>query len=71
MIRVRFNNSLGTLQVEFELISDNVVQLKGKKVKPNTSGFKAYRLNGRLLGDYSDYTKVVKQSEGCVWFSNE
>lgn len=68
MIRVKFNNSLGYLQAEFELISDDVVQLTGKKVKPNTSGFKVYRLNGKLLGDYSDYRMIVNNIEGCVQF---
>lgn len=48
-------------QVEFKTISANVVQITGKKVLKNTSGFKVYRLNGDFLGDYSDYTEIVAE----------
>lgn len=56
------------IEADFKMVSEDVVQLTGKKVKPNTSGFKTYRLNGVLLGDYSDYTKIIKEEEGCVQF---
>lgn len=68
MLRVQFNNSKSMIEADFKMISCDVVQLTGKKVKPNTSGFKTYRLNGVLLGDYSDYIKIIKEDEGCVQF---
>jgi len=68
MLRVQFNNSKSMIEADFKMISENVVQLTGKKVKPNTSGFKTYRLNGVLLGDYSDYIKIINEDEGCVQF---
>lgn len=68
MLRVQFNNSKSMIEADFKMISENVVQLTGKKVKPNTSGFKTYRLNGEFLGDYSDYIKIINEDEGCVQF---
>lgn len=68
MIRIQFNNSKSMLTANFTLISDDVVQLAGEKIKPNKSGFKAYRLNGIFLGDYSDFTEIIKEEEGCVQF---
>lgn len=68
MIRIQFNNSKSMLTAEFTMISKDIVQLEGKKIKANRSGFKAYRLNGKLLGDYSDYTEIIKEEEGCVQF---
>jgi hypothetical protein len=61
MIRVQFNDKNTMQQVEFKTISQTVVQLTGKKVLRDTSGFKMYRLNGAFLGDYSDYTEIVKE----------
>jgi len=71
MIRIQFNNSKSMLTAEFEMISDKVVQLKGEKIKANKSGFKVYRLNGSFLGDYSDYTNIIRAEEGCVQFGKE
>lgn len=68
MIRVQFNNSKSMLTADFTALTEEVVQLKGEKIKPNDSGFKVYRLNGNFLGDYSEYTKIVQQEEGCVQF---
>lgn len=66
MIRVQFNDSKKMIDADFKLLSENAVQLTGKKVEANTSGFVAYRLNGDFLGDYSEYTNVLKESEGMV-----
>lgn len=36
MIRVQFNDSASIIDADFKLISENAVQLTGKKVKQNT-----------------------------------
>lgn len=68
MIRVQFNGSLLTKQVEFRMVDENTVELTGKNIMPETTGFKAYRLNGKFLGDYSDYTKIVGEVENGFLF---
>lgn len=68
MIRVQFNDSNSMITAEFALLTSEMMQLTGGKVKADTSGFKVYRLNGSFLGDYSEYTKIVKEEEGCVQF---
>ena len=71
MIRVQFNNKKSMQQVNFKRISESIVQLTGKKVLKNVSGFKVYRLNGDLLGDYSDYTEIVAEVEDGLQFSRK
>ena len=61
MLRVQFNNSKSMYQADFKTISPSVVQLTGKKIPKNTSGFKVHRLNGDFLGDYSEYTEIVEE----------
>lgn len=61
MIRVQFNDKDSRYDAEFKTISKDVIQLTGDKIPKNTSGFKAYRKNGNLLGDYSEYTEVVAE----------
>lgn len=68
MLRVQFNGKKSMQQVDFKIISPDVVQLSGAKVLHSTSGFKMYRLNGDFLGDYSDYTKIVKETKNVVQF---
>lgn len=68
MIRIQFNGSLSMKQADFRMIDSNTVELKGEKIKPETTGFKAYRLNGEFLGDYSDYTKIVGETENGFLF---
>lgn len=63
MIRIQFNGSLSMKQADFRMVDENTVELTGDKIKPETTGFKAYRLNGEFLGDYSDYTKIVGETE--------
>lgn len=59
MIRVQFNSSYSYYNVDFSINSD-VVTLKGTKFpKKVDTGFKAYRTNGKLLGDYSEYTEAT------------
>lgn len=71
MLRVQFNNKKSMYQVAFERVSPDVVQLTGKKVPRNTSGFKVYRLNGEFLGDYSDYTEIVGEVENGLQFGKK
>lgn len=71
MIRIQFNNSKSMYAVDFKTISPSVVQLTGKKVPANTSGFKAYRLNGDFLGDYSDYTEIVGKADNGLQFGRK
>lgn len=71
MIRVQFNNLKSMHQAEFKTISPSVVQLTGKKIPKNTNGFKVYRLNGDLLGDYSEYTEIIKEVEQGLQFGKK
>lgn len=71
MIRVQFNDKKSMQQVNFKSISSTVVQLTGTNVPEDTSGFKAYRLNGDLLGDYSDFTKIVSKVKNGFRFGKQ
>ena len=66
MIRVQFNGKKSMQLAEFKNISPDVVQLTGNKIPKCTSGFRVYRLNGDFLGDYSDYNKIVEESENSL-----
>lgn len=68
MIRVQFNDKKSMQQVQFKTISSSVVQLTGKKVLRDTSGFKVYRMNGDFLGDYSEYTEIVAEVENGLQY---
>lgn len=68
MIRVQFNDKLSMQTVEFKTISPDVVQLTGQKIPRSDKGFKCYRLNGEFLGDYSDFTKIIKETADSVQY---
>jgi len=68
LIRVQFNDKKSMQEVEFKTISSSVVQLTGKKVLRDTSGFKVYRMNGDFLGDYSEYTEIVAEVENGLQY---
>lgn len=68
MVRVQFNGSNSMQQVNFKTISDNVVQLTGKKVPKSKKGFKVYRANGDFLGDYSGYTEIIAELKNGFQF---
>lgn len=68
MIRVQFNGTKSMYAVDFKTISPSVIQLTGKKIPKSKKGFKAYRLNGALLGDYSEYTEIVAEVENGLQF---
>lgn len=59
MLRVKFNDKQSMQDVNFKLITPSVVQLTGKNVLRNTTGFNMYRLNGDFLGNYSEFTEIV------------
>lgn len=69
MLRVQFNGQKSMRQVEFKTISADVVQLTGKKIPKCTEGFKVYRTNGDFLGDYSEYTEIVKEVKNGLQFA--
>lgn len=71
MLRVQFNNSKSRIQADFKTISPGIVQLTGKNIPRNTTGFKVHRLNGDFLGDYSDYTEIVKEVENGLQFGKK
>lgn len=55
MIRIMFNGSPSAYSMDFSFSGERVI-LQGKKFpKKLNTGFKAYRLNGDFLGDYSAY----------------
>lgn len=69
MVRVQFNGSLSMKQADFRMVDENTVELVGEKIKPETTGFKTFRLNGEFLGDYSKYTKIVAEVKNGYHFS--
>ena len=68
MIKIKYNNSDTFYEVEFSR-TNNTVTLKGI-TEPNTSGFFTYRLNGKQLGDFSDFDTVYKIDGNSVTYSN-
>lgn len=71
MLRVQFNNDKRMYTADFKNISPSIVQLTGKNIPRNTTGFKVHRLNGDFLGDYSDYTEIVKEVENGLQFGKK
>lgn len=71
MIRIQFNDNLSMQTVKFKEISPDVVQLSGDKIPKSNAGFKAYRLNGNLLGDYSDYTNIISEDKNCIQYGKQ
>ena len=70
MVRVKFNNSEAAYNVDFSKVSLDIAQLTGN-IPKNTSGFKVYRLNDSFLGDYSDYTKIVVETNNGLQFGKQ
>ena len=68
MIKIKFLNERVFRNVEFSIISDNIVQLVGN-IAENTSGFKTYKQNGTEIGDFSKYTTVYQKVDGGFQFS--
>ena len=66
MIRVQFNGMKTKSAVTFKAVTANRVKLLGK-YKPKDTGFQLYRLNGDLLGDYSDFTEYSECEGGYIF----
>lgn len=66
MIRVQFTNSKAFYDVEFSL-EGKMIKLKGKKFPKEMKGFKAYRRNGKFLGDYSTFTHFEETKDGYLF----
>lgn len=69
MIRVQFNGSPSRKEADFRMVNESTVELTGDKIKPETTGFKTYRLNGEFLGDYSEYTEITAEVKNGYHFS--
>lgn len=69
MIKIRFNNKAIFEDVEFSR-TENTVTLKGI-TEPNTSGFCTYRLTGKQLGDFSEFTTIYKIDGDSITYSND
>ncbi len=68
MIQVKINEQF--YNVEFHRMSENTILLIGD-IPVSTNGFVTYRLNGKQLGDFSDYTTIYRQHENGIEFSND
>ena len=44
---------------------------KRKGATENNSGFTTYKLSGKQLGDFSDYTTIYRLLDGEVQYSND
>lgn len=71
MIKVKFNDMNKIFQVSFTKVSDHVVSMVGPFLPADTSGFKTYRMNGRLLGDWSGFTTIYRVIKDGVQFSDD
>lgn len=69
MVRVVFNDSSKIHKCEFNLEGQDVILLG--KIEKNTSGFKVFRSNGDIIGDYSDYRNVKEVNEKYIILSKE
>lgn len=58
--------------VTFKTISENIVQINGKSLPKNTSGFYLSRIDKKDNWDYTDYTTIYRIIDGnTVQFSND
>lgn len=70
MLNVKYIGDSTVYPIEFSVISDNVVQLKGD-FPVLTDGFVLSRPKHDDNWDYSAYTTVYRESDGGVQFSND
>lgn len=69
-MKILFNNKEEMLDCEIKFINNNVVELLN--VEQNLSGFKIYNeSDDELLGDYSNYTTLYKDSIEGYQLSND
>lgn len=69
MYNIKFLNENEIKIFKILVISDNIIEVKN--IEQNLSGFKVYRENGDLLGDYSDYTTLYRVLEDGYQLSND
>lgn len=72
MLNMQYVNDTENYEVSFDIISRNIVQVKGN-MPVKTNGFILTRIGNpeAFTGDYSDYTTVYKEVDGGVQFSND
>ena len=70
MLKMNYVNSSKTYDVNFKIISQNVVELIGD-FPVKTDGFILSREEHEDNWDYSDYTTIYGEIEGGVHFSND
>lgn len=69
-MKIKYENLKSEYEAEVKIISDHVIQLIGEL--PSTgSGFKVYRNDGLMLGNYSGFTTVYKSIEGGYQYSDD
>ena len=68
MIKIKYNNRNAFEEVTFYR-NGNVVTMT--PTTPNTSGFSNYKLSGKQLGDFSDFTTVYRVDGESVTYSND
>lgn len=68
MIKIKYNDKENFEEVSFCRM-DNLVTIT--PTTPNINGFTTYRLDGRKLGDFSDYTTVFNIRGNSVTYSND
>lgn len=70
MIKVIFNCESAMREVSFTRNGDHHVTLIGE-VPEIINGFRTYRTNGQLLGDFSEYKTIYRKIEGGVQLSDD
>lgn len=68
MIKIKYNSSDKFEQVTFSR-NGNLVTIT--PTIQNTSGFTTYRMNGKQLGDFSNFTTVYKIEGDSITYSND
>lgn len=69
-MKIKYENLKSEYSAEVKIISAHVVQLTGEL--PSTgSGFKVYRNDGLMLGNYVGFTTVYKAVEGGYQYSDD
>ncbi len=72
MLNLQYVNDTENHEVSFDIINQNIVQIKGN-MPVKTNGFILTRIGNpeAFTGDYSDYVTVYKEIDGGVQFSND
>lgn len=68
MIKIKYNNQENFEEVTFYRVG-NLVTIT--PTIQNTSGFTTYRMNGKQLGDFSDFNTIYKVDGNSITYSND